>query len=226
MHAGIGTLQETSLHSDLKKWYAKPGDLVEERVANRIVDIVRGELCIEIQTRQFSSIKRKLSILLREHPVRLVYPIASERYIVRIEESGEIFSRRISPKRGRLEDVFGEVVHIAPLVSEKGFSLEILFIKEEQIWVDDGKGSWRRKGWSIADRKLVEVMSSTVFSRSEDYLSLLPQGLPLEFTVKDIIRSGRISPNLARKMAYSLRQMGILTVAGKKDRYNLYCIPG
>jgi hypothetical protein len=54
---GIGTLQETSLHSALKAWYARPGDRFEVFIDGFYIDIVRSELLIEIQTRNFSAIK-------------------------------------------------------------------------------------------------------------------------------------------------------------------------
>ena len=71
----IGTYQEKSLHAALKDWYASPGDLTEHPVDGYVVDLVRGNELIEIQTRNFAAIKRKLSQLLEEHPVRLVHPI-------------------------------------------------------------------------------------------------------------------------------------------------------
>jgi hypothetical protein len=39
----IGLLNENSLHSALKRWYARPGDLVEVSLDGYIVDILRGD---------------------------------------------------------------------------------------------------------------------------------------------------------------------------------------
>ena len=68
----IGTLGERSLHSELKKWYAQPGDQLEKEVDGFHIDIVRGSLLIEMQTTNFSSIKSKLNKLAEKHPVRPV----------------------------------------------------------------------------------------------------------------------------------------------------------
>ena len=38
----IGLLNEKSLHSALKHWYAKPGDLLEFALDGYVVDILRG----------------------------------------------------------------------------------------------------------------------------------------------------------------------------------------
>ena len=75
----IGTLNEKSLHAALKQWYARPDDLIEVSVDGFTVDIVRGDLLIEIQTRNLSAIKRKLMTLVEQHPVRLVYPVAQDK---------------------------------------------------------------------------------------------------------------------------------------------------
>ena len=57
---GVGVLNEKPLHASLKAWYAQPGDRFEVAVAGSVIDIVRGELLIEIQTRSFSALRRKL----------------------------------------------------------------------------------------------------------------------------------------------------------------------
>ena len=77
----IGTLNEKPLHAALKAWYAQPGDQLEAKVDGYIIDIVRGDLLVEIQTRNFAAIKRKLLALVPHHPVQLVYPIAREKWI-------------------------------------------------------------------------------------------------------------------------------------------------
>src|SRR5262245_41716920 len=67
--AGIGVLNESPLHAALKQWYARPGDLLETAVDGFVVDIVRGDVLIEIQTGHFAAIRSKLASLLQSHPV-------------------------------------------------------------------------------------------------------------------------------------------------------------
>jgi hypothetical protein len=145
----IGTLKETSLHAALKQLYARPGDLLEAKVGNSIIDIVRGDLLIEIQTGNFSALKGKLGSLLDMRPIRIVYPIAISKTIMRIATNGEIISTRKSPQKGRVEMIFGEVIRIAGYTKHPNFSLEIAFIEEEVVWIDNEMGSWRRGGWSV-----------------------------------------------------------------------------
>ena len=94
----------------------------------------------------------------------LVHPIATEKYIVTTEESAIVISRRKSPKKGKLVDLFDELIRIPDLIGSDNFILEILMIKEEEYKMQRyGKGSWRRKGISIVDHKLLEVIEKITF---------------------------------------------------------------
>ncbi|MFC2032380.1 hypothetical protein ACFLUS_03325 [Chloroflexota bacterium] len=57
---GISVLNEKPLHAALKEWYTLPDDRFEEIVDGFIIDIIRCNLLVEIQTRHFTAIKQKL----------------------------------------------------------------------------------------------------------------------------------------------------------------------
>jgi hypothetical protein len=222
---GIGTLGETSLHAALKAWYARPGDLLEVPVDGFVVDVVRGPLLIEIQTGNFASIKGKLTTLTGCHPVRVVHPIAYEKWIVRMTADGqERLGRRKSPKRGRMVELFDELVRFPHLVQQPGFSIEVLMTQEEEIRWNDGRGSWRRRGWSIHDRRLLDVLDRTLLSSPAEYAELLPPSLPLPFTSRDLGRALGVRRRLAQRMTYCLRKMGALEVVGKRGNALLYSL--
>jgi hypothetical protein len=211
-------MNQYSLHSAIKDWYSVPGDKLEVRVDDFIVDVVRQPLLIEIQTQNFSAIKKKLLKLLENHQVRLVYPIPQRKWIVHVTESGEIIRRRKSPKKGRLVDLFYELVRTPNLVKEENFSLEVLMIEEEEVRCDDGRGSWRRRGVSIKDRRLLNVNSKALFKNEKDFLGFLPGDLTRPFTNKRLATLSGVSISLARKITYCLRKMGAITTVGKKGK--------
>jgi hypothetical protein len=218
----IGLLKENQLHASLKEWYSKPGDLFEVAVDGYIIDIFREGLLIEIQTRSFSNIKKKLLVLTEKHPVRLVLPVSKEKWIIKKDSEGRIQKRRKSPKQGRFENIFYEMVRIPQIAARPNFAFEALLVQEEEIQIYDGKGSWRRKGWSIKDRLLLTVLDSKEFTCIHDYLSLLPPNLPSPFTVGDLAEASGIPTVLAQKTTYCLRQMGALRWTGKRGRSYLY----
>jgi hypothetical protein len=220
----IGTLRETSLHAALKDWYALPDDRIEDEVDGYLIDLVRGNELIEIQTGNFGAIKKKLKHLLIDHPVRLVYPIARERWIVRTDKNGRQLKRRKSPKRGRLENLFDSLVSIPALVPHPGFTVEVLLTQEEVVWKDDGRGSWRRKGWSIADRRLISVVESHTFTWPVSYQALVPPTMTDGFTNRDLAKILKMRVNLAQKMTYCLSRMDVINCIGHRDRYKLYAL--
>jgi hypothetical protein len=219
-------MRERSLHAAIKRWYARPGDRVEASVDEYVIDVVRGDLLIEIQTRNFSALRAKLRRLIGANEVRLVHPIPKRKWIVRVDDGGEnVLSRRRSPKRGRVEDVFSELVYIPGLVKDPNFSLEVLLVHSEDVWIDDGMGSWRRRHWSIHDRRLLDVVERALFEAPGDFIGLLPPTLPEEFTTKDLSEGLGLRPNVARRMAYCLRHMGSIEAVGKRGRALLYTLP-
>jgi len=217
---------EGSLHEAVKNWYATTGDHLEKEVDGYLVDIVRGGLLIEIQTGNFSALKSKLSDLIQRHPLRLVYPIAQKKWIVRIDTDGETkLSRRRSPRRGRVEDLFYELVYIHEVAKNPNFSLEVLLVHSEEVLINDGRGSWRRRRWSVHDRRLLEVVDRTTFSAPSDFLKLLPPSLPQRFTTRDLAGALKLQPTLSQKMVYCLRHVGVVEAVGKRGRAVLYAVP-
>ena len=218
-------MNEHSLHSEIKNWYSLPGDRFEVKIDDFIVDIVRHALLIEIQTRNFSAIKLKLTRLLENHDIRLVYPIPQLKWIVHVTKSGEMIRRRKSPRKGRLVDLFYELVSTPTLIQEESFSLEVLMIEEEEVRCDDGKGSWRRHGISVNDRRVLKVNSKTLFKSEQDFRRFLPPDLINPFTNKEFAKLSGVSVNLARRITYCLRKMGVITPTGKQGKELLFNVP-
>ena len=219
---GIGLLNEKPLHASLKAWYAQPGDQLEAPVDGFVIDIVRGDLLLEIQTGHVASIKSKLAHLIRSRQVRLVYPIAREKWIVRLakDDSGAV-SRRKSPRRGRLEDLFWDMVSIPRLLSSRNLSLEVLLITEEEARRYEGRRKWRRRGWVTEERRLLEVVDRRLFEAPADWLALLPKGFAA-FTARDLAEAIGIRLELAQRIAYFLREAKLVELIGRRGRANLY----
>jgi hypothetical protein len=98
--SSIGVLHEGPLDAAIKARLATPGDRFEVPISGLVIDLVRadGER-VEVQTRGFSALGRKLDAVLDTHRFRIVHPVAAERRIVRIDGDGEVTSVRRSPKR-------------------------------------------------------------------------------------------------------------------------------
>lgn len=219
----IGTLRESSLHAALKQWLAVPGDAFEVEVEGYFIDIERSGTLLEIQTRNFAAMRRKLGALVERYPIHLFHPIAQEKYIVQLARDATTpTKRRKSPRKGQVTDIFRELVSLPELMEHPNFSLTVVLTREEEIQTRGRGGSWRRKGWKIIDRKLLEVMSTTDFATPQDFLKFVPTSLTEPFTTRDLAKAGHYPIDLAQKMTYCLRRMNALEAVGTQRRAILY----
>jgi hypothetical protein len=222
---GIGTMQERSLHAALKSWYAQPGDRLEQPVDGFVVDICRGALLIEIQTRNLASIKRKLAALTARHRVRLVYPIPQEKWVVRLAPDGlTVLSRRKSPKGGRPIQLFEELVSCPELAAKPNFSLEVLLTREAEVRREVPGLRRSRRGWLRYDRELLGVLARLTFADPTDYHVFLPRKLRHPFTARDLARALNEPCYLAQKVTYCLRKMGAVVLVGKQRNSLVYAV--
>jgi hypothetical protein len=229
MAPSIGTLAERSRHAARKASLAAEGDALEYAAAGFVVDILRPpegperpSRVIEIQTRSLGKLKRKLAALLDRYEVQVVHPIATERVVVREDAQGSVLGRRRSPKRGSLLDLFSELVGLGALVRHPRLSVLVLLVREEEVRVDDGRGSRRRRFWSVRDRRLLDVLGSVALRTPSDYAALLPPALPEPFDTAELADALGQPRFLARQMAYCLRQAGAIEEIGRRVNARVY----
>lgn len=225
MTSGIGTLNEGHVHAALKQRYVQPGDQTEAAVDGYVVDILRGRQIIEIQTANFSAIAKKMRDLSERHPVRLVHPIAVDRWIVKLPERGNgAASRRKSPKHGGFEDIFDELVSFPDLCANPNFELEVVLTQEEELRRQETKSRrrWRRRGWVTVERRLLDVVATIRIRGTADLAALLPAGLPDAFDTGDLAAALGRPRALAQKVAYCLRRCDVIKQIDKNGNTLIY----
>ena len=227
---GIGTLRETALHAALKALYAQPGDQIEARADGYVIDLLRGDQAIEFQTHNFHAIRRKLEHLVMRRPVRLVHPIALERWIAKQSEAGAALpGRRKSPRRGHAAHLFVELVSLPRLLAHPNFTLELLLIREEEVRCPRPprrRGRWRPKDWSVVGRRLLEVVDRRLLTCPADCVAFLPDGLAQPFTNRSLAAALGQPLYVAEKMTYCLRHMGVVEEVGREGRARLVRVTG
>ena len=106
------TGMETSLHRDLKKLYAGDVAQTEVRLGAYRIDAIVGDTLFEIQHGALGAIRDKIRRLVVTHDVVVVKPIVARKTLVKFDAGGtRELSRRASPKRGTLLDIFAELVY-------------------------------------------------------------------------------------------------------------------
>jgi len=217
----IGTLNEGLLHAQLKDWYRRPGDEVEQPLQGFVIDLVRGDTLIEIETSGLARVRRKLDVLLEAHRVRVVVPIALTRRIVRLSSDGEVLTARCSPRHGRVEDVFARLVSLPALLAHERFELELLLTHQDELRRYEPGRAWRRRGWVVAGRSLISVERTLRLTCPADAVRLLPL-LPDTFDTAELAEAAGCTRQLAQQMTYCLRAMGALAIEGRRGRAVLY----
>ena len=219
----IGLLNEQPLHAALKRWYAKPGDVLEAALDGYIVDLLRGNHVIEIQTGSFASIRRKMRTLSRHYRVTLVYPVAYARWIVKLPTTtyGQPVRRKV-PRRQRMDQLFQELVSFPDLLRCPNFSIEIVRIQAEEVLRYDRRHGRRRRGWGIVERRLLGVLEGHVIATPSDLWSLISWELPEPFQTLHLARVLSRPRWFAQKVAYCLRESGASTAIGKAGNALVY----
>jgi hypothetical protein len=223
--AGLNLYAEGSLHAQLKLALARPGDRLEAKVEGKVVDLVRadGEL-VEVQTGSLGKIAPKvLAFAAAGHRVRVVYPIAAETSIRRLDpKTGELLSTRRSPKRGDLYSLFDELARAAGLIAARNVTVEAVFVRAVETRTRDGSGSWRRRGDRKVDRELVELLSSRKLGTRSQWLALIPKDLSEPWTSASLGEALGIEDWRARKILYCYARDGLIVEAGKAGRRKTY----
>ena len=227
VHA-IATENEGPLHAALKTWVAEEGDAFEVPLGGRQIDVVRerpqGPLLIEVQTKTLSAMRKKLVALLEEFDVELVHPVVLQKWLVKVDVGGERSRRRKSPFRGQLVDAFDELVHLRGLLAHPRLALRLLGTHEVETRRHEPGRVWRRKGWVIVERELVEVVDDVRVEHPDDLLAFLPTSLPSAFTTADLAESLQVPRDLAQKMAYTLRESNAVRQVGKQGNSKVYAV--
>ena len=196
----IGTQSEGSLHAALKLHVSQPGDRFEVPLGGFVVDVVRGDTLIEIQTGGFAAMGRKLDHLLSDYHVHIVHPVAVGSWIERRD-----LPTRKSPKRGRLHDVFDELVSVPTILDHPNLTIEVFLVDVDVVKIADPDLRRRRGGWRTVDRRLRRVLSQHGLRTTADLLDLLPDDLPSPWTTKDVATLGGLPRRTAQQMAYVLK---------------------
>ena len=220
--SGVGVLGEGPLHAALKEWYRQEGDRLEVPLDAYIVDILRDDLVVEIQTGSFAKVATKLEDLVQRHRVRLVHPVIAERVIVRVDAQGELLSRRRSPKRGGTQDVFTELVACPTLLAHPSFSLELVVVRVEEWRRFDGRRAWRRKGWVVVERRLLDVVDTVALEAPTDLRALAPTQLGDPFTTADLAAAWQRDRRLAQRAVYCMRMLGLVRVVDRVGNARVY----
>ena len=204
----FSTLNESKLHNSLKILYQELYEgKIEVEQDGHVYDIVtKNGNIIEIQTKNLAKLLPKiLDTIEHGHNVKLVHPVPLVTRIELKDEEGKIISNRKSPKKGSIYCIFRELTGIYPLMTNPHFSLEVVEIEmteerlrtAEPVQSKNGRRRFRRD-WIKTGKRLESIINTRRFSKTEDYLALLP-ALPQTFCAKDLKTALEKNPDIPKR---------------------------
>jgi hypothetical protein len=205
-------LRESTLHRDLKSYYAYLHDgFIEQTICGYRIDVLAGKRIYEIQTKAFYKLRPKIRALVDEgYSVRVIYPLQG--VIERRSPTGGTRRRRVKAQPIR---AFQELVYLAKMLPTDGLEVEVLSLHERATM---SKARRNR----VRNTHLVAILRSWLIQTPPELLKLLPGPLPSPFTTKDIVNEFGVGKVLASRIAYTLHHSGVSTRTGRRNRYALY----
>ena len=215
---------ETTLHRQLKSLYAADSQSCEVRLGNFRIDAVQAHQLVEIQHGSLSAISPKIRCLLDQgHNVLVVKPLAARKMLVkRQRRGGRIISKRYSPTRASVFDLFLDLVHFVKVFPHPQLSLEVLMTEQEEHRLPPLARHRRRKGYRIEDRVLQNIQSRLSLRTAADLSKMLPEQIMQPFSTANIASAVEVPLWLAQKIAYCLRETGAIQHIGKRGNSLLY----
>ena len=243
----INTYNESSLHATLKKIYALESDgTMEVKLDDTewICDILDADgNAIEIQTANLSALTEKSEYLLENgRKIKIVHPIASIKWIETYDSSGNLISRKKSPKKASIFDSLRGMTQICPLFLNENCSLEVLSCeisemrrKTAQACLTQNMSRRRLKNWLPMGKRLEKINEKKIFNTASDWLSLLPPRMAeyknkegtQAFRITDLTKEmkdiyGAKTARWANLLVWIFLKMGILEECEKKGRSRFF----
>lgn len=220
---GIGTLSEKTMHAVLKEYYQPFSDSQEVKVGNFVADIISESGIIEIQTRAFHRLTKKLDCFLEFCTVTVVTALPAVKYLSWLDtETGECTNRRKSPYKATIYDAVHELYSIKYTLDNPRMHLRLLLLEVEDIRYLNGWSKNKKRGSSRCDRIPIDIIDEVEFNCIDDYRKFLPQNLPEEFTSKDFSKCAKIHRNTAQTTLNILTYLGIVKRIGKSGNSIIY----
>ena len=219
----IGTLSEKTVHAVVKHYYEPDEDKQEIPIEGLYADIFTGNEIIEIQTRSFDQVRKKLDRFLPEYPVTVVLPIPDTKWLIWIdEETGELTKPRKSPKKGSEYAAFKELYKIKPYLKKEGLTIVLLFLDMEEYRLLNGWSKDKKKGSSRYDGIPIQITREVRFESPSDYQILIPDSLEDEFTCAEFAKAVKINNRQANLVLNILFYLDVVKRTGKRGRAFVY----
>lgn len=221
----IGEQSEKLIHGALKYYADMDPSHHEVPIYGYVADVLneeKGEI-FEIQTRSFERLREKLAAFLLKYRVTIIYPVIRHKYICWVEPgSGEIMSRRKSPRSGRASDILPEIYALPDFQDMKNLSFWVILMDAEEYRLQDGYAREGKKGSHRMERLPLQLAGEYRVETAEDYVRLIPEDLTEPFDRMALLKALRLKGRRGSAALQCLLRAGAVVQAGKEGRKTIY----
>lgn len=224
----IGILQEKTIHSVVKDFYAEKEEYKEIPVNGYVADICNGHDIIEIQTAGFGRLREKLAAFLPGHHVTIVYPMQYQKWVVWIDpDTGELVKRNKSNITGSPLMAFKELYRIKTFLCHPDVSIILTMIDYDEYRYLNGWSKDRKHGSHRYDRFPIGLRREYVLESPEDYKAIISGyisdgQLNEHFLCTELAKAAKVRRTYASFAINVLSYMNILFSEEKNGRAKLY----
>ena len=213
---------EKRLHRILKDWISEDRSTQEQSVGRYTADLLRKDEIFEIQTKSLRPLFQKLKYYLEEteYRVTVVHPILAEKTLIRADrETGEVFSVKKSPKKGRALDGLIELYWLSSLLPNDRIAVRFLLLRADEVRYSE-RVRYRKSGAYDSELFPREMLEEIVLQSQEDYRLFLPEDFP-DFTAAEYAAFSKLRGRKVYSALNTLCAVGLLRKEqeGKKYRY-------
>lgn len=223
---GIGILGEKTLHATLKWWL--DDDPTHHEIPlpqGSVADIFDGERITEIQTANFTALRKKLEKLLDTYPVTVVHPLTRVKWVSWIDpETGEITKPRRSGRRGSFSDAGKQLIYLLPLLGHPNLTVTLVMLDVEEQRLLDGWGNGGKRGSHRAERLPLALGESVTLTAPADYAALIPPELSAPFTATEFGKAARLQGRNLQGTLKVLVTLGVLRREKDGKKYVYYTV--
>ncbi len=221
---GIGTLCEKRLHKILKKYTEENEANHEIKVGTYVADILSGNMITEIQTGSFRPLREKINYYLENTPydITVVRPLPYKKTVCTVDrESGELISRRVSPRKTTPRDTLRDWYYLADFLNNPRFTLRFLLLEEDE-YRTTRKNPRKGRETEKYERIPTAILSEELYEYPSDYVKFIPNGLPHEFTASEFGKKAKLRGYAIYSALNILISVGLVEKGEKKGRSYVY----
>ena len=179
----ITTYMERSLHKSLKAHFCPDEARHEIKIGRYVADACDGDTIFEIQTGNFSPLRKKIQFYLEntDYDIVVVRPIAQNRRIFWLDEGGELKKApRLSSKHENLASGIADIYYVKELLENPRLTFCFVLMEIDEVRLLDGYGKQRKIRATSVDRVAGDIYSFHYINNTEDIKNAIFPLLPNE----------------------------------------------